>query len=149
MITVIVDSDPAVRAERAAAIAAEAGAGCGFQPDPVYGFRGLLGWNLGLGLTDEACGLAGQYARRLGLGPLLADPVGYVDASALASMALARLLARPEPLLVHAPDVVAAEGVVALLVEAGRRADLVVSSGDASIHELADRRIVGDPGGAR
>ena len=45
-----------------------------YLPQRPYLFRGLAGTNLGLGLTDEECGLAGQYARRFGLGDFLAQP---------------------------------------------------------------------------
>jgi molybdate transport system ATP-binding protein len=67
-----------------------------YLPQQPYLFRGLAGVNLGLGLTDEQCGLAGQYARRFGLGELLAKPAQLVSGGERARLGLARTLARPE-----------------------------------------------------
>lgn len=70
-----------------------------YQPQQPYLFRGLIGTNLGLGLTAEQCGLAGQYARRLGLESLLAEPAVAATDDERARLTLARTLARPEALV--------------------------------------------------
>ncbi len=89
-----------------------------YLPQQPYLFRGSAGTNLGLGLTDEECGLAGQYARRFGLGELLAQPARVASGGEKARLGLARTLARSddvvlldEPLaaidLVERPDIAA------------------------------------------
>jgi molybdopterin-binding protein len=66
-----------------------------YQPQQPYLFRGLIGTNLGLGLTDEQCGLAGQFARRFGLGDLLSQPAFVASGGERARLCLARTLAAP------------------------------------------------------
>ncbi len=70
-----------------------------YLPQQPYLFRGLAGTNLGLGLTDEECGLAGQYARRFGLGELLAQPARVASGGERARLGLARTLARSEEIV--------------------------------------------------
>lgn len=67
-----------------------------YLPQEPYLFRGSAGTNLGLGLTDEECGLAGQYARRFGLGELLAQPARVASGGEKARLGLARTLARSD-----------------------------------------------------
>ena len=80
-------------------LAAELGDRAAYQPQQPYLFRGLVGANLGLGLTDEQAGLAGQYARRFGLGDLLSEPSQFLSGGERARVVLARVLARPEPVV--------------------------------------------------
>ncbi len=70
-----------------------------YLPQRPYLFRGLAGTNLGLGLTDEECGLAGQYARRFGLGELLARPARVASGGERARLGLARTLARSDDIV--------------------------------------------------
>lgn len=70
-----------------------------YLPQQVYLFRGLAGTNLGLGLTDEECGLAGQYARRFGLGELLAQPARVASGGERGRLGLARTLARSDDIV--------------------------------------------------
>jgi molybdopterin-binding protein len=67
--------------------------GVAYLPQQPYLFRGAAGTNLGLGLTDEECGLAGQYARRFGLVDLLAQPAQVASGGERARLGLARTLA--------------------------------------------------------
>ena len=67
-----------------------------YLPQHPYLFRGLAGTNLGLGLTDEECGLAGQYARRFGLGEFLSQPARIASGGERARLGLARTLARSD-----------------------------------------------------
>ncbi len=67
-----------------------------YLPQQPYLFRGLAGTNLGLGLTDEECGLAGQYARRFGLAEFLAQPARVASGGERARLGLARTLARSD-----------------------------------------------------
>lgn len=71
-----------------------------YQPQRPHLFRGLMGTNLGLGLSAEQCGLAGQYARRLGLESLLAEPSLAATDDERSRLTLARTLARPEALVI-------------------------------------------------
>lgn len=70
-----------------------------YLPQDPYLFRGLLGTNLGLGLTAEQAGLAGQYARRFGLDSVLAEPAQRASGGERARLALARTLARSDELI--------------------------------------------------
>ncbi len=70
-----------------------------YLPQQPYLFRGLAGTNLGLGLTDEECGLAGQYARRFGLGEFLAQPARVASGGEKARLGLARTLARSDDIV--------------------------------------------------
>ncbi len=45
-----------------------------YQPQQPYMFRGLAGMNLGLGLSPEESGLAGQYILELGIKGLMTEP---------------------------------------------------------------------------
>lgn len=80
-------------------LALELGERAAYQPQQPYLFRGLVGSNLGLGLTDEQAGLAGQYARRFGLEHVLSEPSQFLSGGERARVVLARVLARPEPII--------------------------------------------------
>ena len=114
-----------------------------YLPQHPYLFEGLVGWNLGLGLDSEGAALAGQYARRMGLGPRLADPARVLSGGERARVALARTLARSEPVVlldeplaaVDAPDRMPIAGLV---VEAiGSRAGVIVT------HDLTEAVALG------
>ena len=70
-----------------------------YMPQDPYLFRGLLGTNLGLGLTPEQAGLAGQYARKFGLELILAEPAQQASGGERARLSLARTLARSDDLV--------------------------------------------------
>jgi hypothetical protein len=64
-------------------------------PQRPYLFRGLAGWNLGLGLGDEQAAWAGQLARHLGLGAVLGQAEGRIGRVEAWKIALCRALATP------------------------------------------------------
>lgn len=106
---------------------------------PPHMFRGLAGWNLGLGLDAEQAAWAGQLARSVGLEGLLAQPerdIGLVEARKLA---VCRALASAGDVVVLDEPVAGMEPhdvkLVAAVVEralAGRR--LIVVTGDVAGH---------------
>lgn len=67
---------------------------CSYLPQTPYLFRGLAGYNLGLGLDVEEASLAGQYARRLGLEQVLGGPAATLSGGQRQRLALARALAK-------------------------------------------------------
>lgn len=91
-------------------LAAELGVEAAYQPQQPYLFRGLAGTNLGMGLSDERAGLAGQYARRFGLEELLASPASFLSGGERARLALARVLARPEQVVLLDEPLAAVDG---------------------------------------
>jgi hypothetical protein len=60
---------------------------------PAHLFRGLAGWNLGLGLDAEHAAWAGQLARSVGLEPVLAEPAPLVSSHDAAKLLICRALA--------------------------------------------------------
>jgi hypothetical protein len=60
---------------------------------PPHLFRGLGGWNLGLGLDAEQAAWAGQLARMLGLGGVLAEPAQLLDAREAKMLSVCRAVA--------------------------------------------------------
>lgn len=114
-----------------------------YLPQVPYLFRGLVGWNLGLGLDAERAALAAQYARRLGLGDRLADPAHLLSGGERGRIGLARTLASPRPVVLldepfAAVDAADRSAVLGLVGEAlaGRTAVIVT-------HELDDAVAVG------
>lgn len=114
-----------------------------YLPQHPHLFDGPVGWNLGLGLDAEGAALAGQYVRRMGLGARLTDPAHILSGGERARVALARTLARPEPVVlldeplaaIDAPDRLA---LASLIVEAvGDRATVVVT------HDLTEAVAMG------
>ena len=67
-----------------------------YLPQTPYFFRGLAGWNLGLGLDAEGAARARQYSADLGVADLLAEPARYLSGGERQRLALARTLARPD-----------------------------------------------------
>ncbi len=71
---------------------------------PPHLFRGLAGWNLGLGLGAEEAAWAGQLARMLGLGTVLAEPAPLVDAAQVKMLVVCRALASDgDPVILDEP----------------------------------------------
>ena len=66
-----------------------------YQPQTPYLFRGLAGWNLGLGLDSEPAAWAAQLADRFGVGGLLEAPASRLSGGEAQRLALARTLATP------------------------------------------------------
>jgi hypothetical protein len=60
---------------------------------PPHLFRGLAGWNLGLGLDAEQAAWAGQLARTVGLGPVLAEPGPLLSDDDATKLLICRALA--------------------------------------------------------
>jgi molybdate transport system ATP-binding protein len=115
-----------------------------YLPQQPYLFRGLAGTNLGLGLTDEECGLAGQYARRFGLGGILAQPAGVVSGGEKARLGLARTLARSEEIVLldeplAAVDLVERPAIASTIRNALRGRTAVIVT-----HELEEVVTLGD-----
>jgi molybdopterin-binding protein len=114
-----------------------------YLPQHPYLFDGLVGWNLGLGLDAEAAALASQYVGRMGLADRLTDPVRVLSGGERARVALARTLARRDPVVlldeplaaVDAPDRLP---IARLVVEAiGSRAAVIVT------HDLTETVALG------
>ena len=70
-----------------------------YLPQQPYLFRGSVGWNLGLGLGPEQAAHAGQLVRRMGIEGLLGRHVSRLSGGEVHRVALARVLARREPLV--------------------------------------------------
>jgi molybdate transport system ATP-binding protein len=70
-----------------------------YLPQTPYLFRGLAGWNLGLGLDAEAAGRARVLCEKLSVGHLLAEPAHHLSGGERQRLGLARVLAQPEPLV--------------------------------------------------
>lgn len=62
-------------------------------PWPPVVFRGLVGWNLGLGLDAEAAAWAGQLAARMRLDHVLADPEVVLDLEQAFVLSVCRAMA--------------------------------------------------------
>jgi hypothetical protein len=71
----------------------ESGRSCVVVEEPPILFRGLIGWNLGLGLDAEQSAWAGQMVRHAGLGELLAEPELAAHQSEARLIVVARALA--------------------------------------------------------
>lgn len=124
-------------------LVAELGA-VAYLPQQPYLFRGLAGTNLGLGLTDEECGLAGQYARRFGLGEFLARPARVASGGEKARLGLARTLATSDDVVLldeplAAIDLVERPAIAATIRQALRGRTAVVVT-----HELEQVVALGD-----
>lgn len=130
----------------------EVGKNAAYQPQRTHLFRGLLGANLGLGLTAEQCGLAGHYARRLGLGTVLAEPESVATEDVRGRLTLARTLARPEQLVILDEPLAPVETgwrseVIALVREALSPRTGLVATGDPDLAlQLADRLAIVEAG---
>lgn len=72
---------------------------CHYLPQRPYLFRGLAGWNLGLGLDDEEAAWAGQHAVTLGVDSLLGRAADELSGGEAQRLALARSLSRRSPWL--------------------------------------------------
>lgn len=123
-----------------------------YQPQQPYMFRGLAGMNLGLGLSPEESGLAGQYIQELEIKGLMTEPSESLSGGERQRLSLARTLAKrsdwvllDEPL--SAIDAADRSRVLALLASAldGRSAVLVTHDLDVAV-ALADRLVVMDDG---
>lgn len=115
-----------------------------YLPQQPYLFRGLAGTNLGLGLTDEECGLAGQYARRFGLGELLSQPARVASGGERARLGLARTLATSDDIVLldeplAAVDLVERPAIAATIRQALRGRTAVIVT-----HELEQVVTLGD-----
>lgn len=124
-------------------LVAELGA-IAYLPQQPYLFRGLAGTNLGLGLTDEECGLAGQYARRFGLGELLSQPARVASGGERARLGLARTLATSDDIVLldeplAAVDLVERPAIAATIRQALRGRTAVIVT-----HELEQVVTLGD-----
>jgi hypothetical protein len=136
-VTIIEDGSPDRRvAEALAARSRSRAVAC----HPPHLFRGLAGWNLGLGLGDEEAAWAGQLARMLGLGPVLAEPAPLLDARQAKLLAVCRAVANGgDPVILDEPVAELEPGDVRALAR-------VVGIG------VGDRRLIvvtADPGGHR
>lgn len=115
-----------------------------YLPQQPYMFRGLLGTNLGLGLTDEECGLAGQYARRFGLGALLAQPAQLASGGERARLGLARTLASSDETVLLDEPLAAVDLAERPLIAATIRHALRGRTGIVVTHELEQVVALGD-----
>ena len=99
----------------------------------------FAGWNLGLGLDAEEAAWAGQLARMLGLGPVLAEPASLLDDRQAKLLTVCRALATSgDPLILDEPAAGLDSGDVRLVARVvgvglrGRR--LVVVTADPVGH---------------
>lgn len=115
-----------------------------YQPQQPYLFRGLLGTNLGLGLSDEQTGLAGQYARQFGLGDILAEPAFVASGGERARLSLARTLARPEDVVLLDEPLAAVDLAERPAIAAAIRQALNGRTGVIVTHELEQVVSLGD-----
>ncbi len=117
--------------------------GAAYLPQHPYMFRGSAGWNLGLGLDSEQAAHASQLAAAMGVDGLLGRHVSGLSGGEVHRIALARVLARRDPLvLLDEPlasiDRASRPAVARLVVEAiGGRAAVVVT------HELEEAVALG------
>lgn len=115
-----------------------------YLPQEPYLFRGLLGTNLGLGLTAEQAGLAGQYARRFGLDGVLAEPAQRVSGGERARLALARTLARSDELVLLDEPLAAVDIADRPMMSLAIRDALRGRTGVVVTHELDQVVALGD-----
>jgi molybdopterin-binding protein len=115
-----------------------------YLPQDPYLFRGLLGTNLGLGLTPEQAGLAGQYARRFGLDPILAEPAQRASGGERARLSLARTLARSDGLVLLDEPLASVDMVERPMMSAVIRDALRGRTGVVVTHELDQVVSLGD-----
>lgn len=123
-----------------------------YQPQQPFLFRGLAGMNLGLGLSPEESGLAGQLAGDLGIGRLLAEPSENLSGGERQRLCLARTLAKTsewvlldEPL--SAIDAGDRSRVLSLLASGLDQRSVVLVTHDLDVAvALADRLVVMDCG---
>lgn len=119
-----------------------------YLPQSPYLFRGAVGWNLGLGLNPEQAARARQLADRFGVGGLMEEPARRLSGGERQRIALARVLARPEPWVLLDEPLTALDeadrmGVAAGIVEglSGRGAVIITHDREAAA-VLGDRMIV-------
>ncbi len=104
-----------------------------YLPQQPYLFRGSAGWNLELGLDASQGAEARRLAERLGVAGVLAQPARVLSGGERQRVALARILARPEPWLLLDEPLAALDAqdrmhVARLLVEAlGARGAVMVT----------------------
>ena len=118
--------------------------GVAYLPQDPYLFRGQVGANLGLGLTPEQAGLAGQYARRFGLRELLAESSGVASGGERARVALARTLARPDELVLLDEPLAAVDMAERPMMASAIREALHGRTGVVVTHELDQVVSLGD-----
>jgi len=99
---------------------------------PPIMFRGLVGWNLGLGLGPEEAAWAGQLARAMGLGDLLAEPESAAEDSEAYLIEVCRAIASSRPVVVlEAPhanlDQKRARQVAGMLAASAKTIDIASS----------------------
>jgi hypothetical protein len=95
--------DPSSDRQLAAALATRSGSRA-VACHPPHLFRGLGGWNLGLGLDAEQAAWAGQLARMLGLGGALAEPAPVLDARQAKMLTVCRAVATgDDPVILDEP----------------------------------------------
>lgn len=70
-----------------------------YLPQRPYLFKGLAGWNLGLGLDAEEASWSAQMARALGVDELLSEPASQLSGGEVQRLALARALSAKSPWL--------------------------------------------------
>ncbi len=91
-VALITVDDPDRIADVGSTIASSA-ASVSVAPWPPVAFRGLVGWNLGLGLDPEAAAWAGQLAARMRLDQVLADPEVVLDVEQAFVLSVCRAMA--------------------------------------------------------
>jgi molybdopterin-binding protein len=132
----------------AGTVGAGARAPIAYLPQTPYFFRGRAGWNLGLGLDTESAARARQLATRLGVEPLLDAEARRLSGGERQRLALARVLARPERLvLLDEPlgplDLRDRMRAATVINEAlAGRASLVVTHDRSEAAVLGDRMLV-------
>ncbi len=107
---VVVPSDPVTVIEdcsvdrRVARVLANRSGSRAVACHPPHLFRGLGGWNLGLGLDAEQAAWAGQLARMLGLAGVLAEPAPLLDARQAKMLTVCRAVATGgDPVILDEP----------------------------------------------
>ena len=119
-----------------------------YLPQTPHFFRGRVGWNLGLGLDAEGAARARQLAVRLGVDGLVDADARQLSGGERQRLALARVLARPEPLVLldeplGALDLRDRMRVAAVINDAlVGRASLIVTHDRSEAAVLGDRMLV-------